>query len=324
MSGVSKKRLTPPQPRGAAAGTPPTKGILELDRFCEESIERWNEVSDDLDELQNVLYFNLEPERRRRRPDLLKALQSVEPVPMRLENWSRIVDYQWTLHPLSAAGSLTSIGGRYNPGVELDGCTFAAWPALYMAEDQATAFREKFQIEQGQKLEGLTAEELALSAGKSHTTVVLNGKLSRVFRFTATSLAPVAKEFAKIKMPGRAAQIMKKLKIKPDDLRMLTTGKQLHDVAAVHNWRVLPIQFGLPAPSHILAELIRAAGFEAIAYQSSKSSGSCLAVFVDRLAQGSFIEVVGSAPSGAITRLDATTADELTGWTQLGLKPPSY
>jgi hypothetical protein len=324
LSGVSKKRLLPPQPRGAAAGTPPNKGILELDRFSEESIERWNEVSDDLDELQNVLYFNLEPERRRRRPDLLKALQRIDPVSMQLENWSRIVDYQWTLHPLSAAGSLTYIGGRYNPGIELDGCTFAAWPALYLGVDHATAYREKFQIEQGQKLEGLTGEELALNAGKSHTTVALRGKLSRVFPFTASSLGPLAKEFAKIKMPLRAAQIMKKLKIKPADLRMLTTGKQLYDVAAVHNWRVLPIQFGLPAPSHILAELIRAAGFEAISYQSSKSSGTCLAIFVDRLAQGSFIEVVGAVPPSSIARLDVTTADELAGWTQLGLKSPSY
>ena len=96
---------------------------------------------------------------------------------MQLENWSRIVDYQWTLHPLSAAGSLTYIGGRYNPGIELDGCTFAAWPALYLGVDHARAYREKFQIEQGQKLEGLTGEELALSAGKSHTTVALHGKL---------------------------------------------------------------------------------------------------------------------------------------------------
>lgn len=323
MSGNNKKRLTPPQPRGPAAGTPPTKGILELDRFSEESIERWNELSADLDELQDVLHFNLEPERRRRRPALLEALRRIEPVSMLLENWSRIVDYQWTLHPLSAAGSLTYIGGRYNPGIELDGCTFAAWPALYLAEDHATAFREKFQLEQGQKVEGLTAEELSLSAGKSHTTVVLNGKLSRVFPFNPTSLGPVAREFAKIKMPGRVEQIKKKLKIKPDDLRMLTTGKQLHDVAAVHNWRILPIHFGLPAPSQILAELIRAADFEAIAYQSSKGSGVCLAVFVDRLAPGSFIEVVGSAPGGAVTRLDSSTADELAGWAQLGLKPPN-
>jgi hypothetical protein len=96
----------------------------------------------------------------------------------------------------------------------------------------------------------------------------------------------------------------------------------LHDAAAVHIWRVLPIQFGLPAPSQILSELIRAADFEAVAYQSSKSGGTCLAVFVDRLAPGSYIELSGTPPAGATVRLDETTAEELAGWAQLGIKPP--
>ena len=253
---------------------------------------------------------------------MIKALQQVEPVEVDLASWVRIVDYRWTLHPLSAAGSLTYIGGRYNAGVDLDGCTFDAWPALYLAQDHATAYREKFQIEQGKTVDGLTPEDLALNPGQSHSTVVLNGKLSRVFHFTPENLGPVARVLGKIKMPERAEQIKRKLRIKPADLRMLTNGKQLFDVTAVHNWRVLPIQFGLPSPSQILSELVRAADFEAIAYQSSKGAGVCVAVFVDRLAPGSFVELTGNAPPGAITRLDVDTADELAGWAQVGLKPP--
>ena len=320
MRGRSRKPA-PPAPRGAAAGTPPNKGILELDRFDKESLDRWNELSADLDELQDILYFNLEPERRRNRPELLKALHETQAEPLQLQNWVRIVDYQWTLYPLSAAGSLTGIGGRFNAGTEIDSQTFSPWPSLYLASDHATAYREKFQIEAGQMIEGLSPEELALSPGKSHTTIVLNGKLSRVFPLTAATLGPVARVLGKIKMPDRAERIKKKLKFAPNDLRMMTTGKQLHDAAAVHNWRVLPIQFGLPAPSQILSELIRAADFEAIAYQSSKSGGTCLAIFVDRLAPGSFIELSGTSPSGAIARLDETTAEELAGWAQLGIKP---
>ncbi|GAB4090385.1 RES family NAD+ phosphorylase [Hydrogenophaga soli] len=316
------RKPTPPAPRGAAAGAPPVKGILELDRFSEESLERWSELSADLDELQDILYFNLEPERRRRRPELLKALQETPAQPLELENWVRIVDYQWTLYPLSAAGSLTSIGGRFNAGTEIDSQTFSPWPCLYLASDHATAYREKFQIEAGQMVEGLRPEELALTPGQSHTTVVLNGKLSRVFTLTPATLGPVARVLGKIRMPERAERIKKRLKINPNDLRMLTTGKQLHDAAAVHNWRVLPVQFGLPAPSQILSELIRAADFEAIAYQSSKSGGTCLAIFVDRLAPGSYVELSGTPPAGATVRLDETTAEELAGWAQLGIKPP--
>jgi hypothetical protein len=276
-----------------------------------------------LDELQDILYFNLEPERRRQRLELIKALQSIKPVDLELKHWVRIVDYQWTMHPLSAAGSLTYIGGRYNAGMDIEGGASNAWPALYIAQDHPTAFREKYQLEAGQEVDGLTPEELALGVGGSHTTVVLSGKLSRVFPLSPQSLAPIARLLAKIKMPDKASRLKKKLKINPNDLRMLTTGKQLFDVTAVHNWRILPVQFGLPAQSHILAELIRAADYEAISYQSSKGHGMCLAVFVDRLAQGSFIELEDAAPAGAIRRLDEATAEELAGWTQLGLKPPA-
>ena len=227
MKGRSRKPA-PPAPRGAAAGTSPIKGILELDRFNEVSLERWSELSADLDELQDILYFNLEPERRRRRPELLTALRETTPESLQLENWVRIVDYQWTLHPLSAAGSLTSIGGRFNAGTEIDSQIFSPWPSLYLASDHATAYREKFQIDAGQMVEGLSPEELALTPGKSHTTVVLNGNLSRVFPMTPTTLGPVARILGKIKMPDRAERIKKKLKFNPNDLRMMrlrfTTG----------------------------------------------------------------------------------------------------
>ena len=72
----------------------PTKGVLELDRFNEAALETWTELSADLDELQDILYFNLEPERRRLRPDLLKALQVTQPTRLEIKNWVRIVDYQ--------------------------------------------------------------------------------------------------------------------------------------------------------------------------------------------------------------------------------------
>lgn len=321
MSGRRNHKPTPPLPRGLA-GTPPPKGILELDRFTEASVEKWNEVSADLDELNDVLHFNLEPERRRRRPDLIAALQRELPRELELQNWVRIVDYQWTLHPLSAAGSLLYIGGRYNGGRDLDRKTLDPWPTLYIAKDHPTAYREKFQLPFGPTVDGLTPEELSLGAGKSHSTVVLNGKLTRIFFMTPATLGPVAWALGHIKMPARAEQIKRKLKIKPQDLRMVTSGQQLYEVTAIHNWRVLPVQFGLPAPSQILAELVRAADFEAIAYPSNKGGGLCLAIFVDKLAPGSYIELTDKTPDGVISRLDESSADKLAGWAQIGITPP--
>jgi hypothetical protein len=121
-------------------------GLRELDRFSETSLERWNAVYQDLDELQDSLYFGLEPERRRYRPDLIAALNSVASVDLCMAGWCRAVTYRYSLAPLSCAGSLQYIGGRFNAGTELDPQTLAAWPALYLAADFETAFREKFQL----------------------------------------------------------------------------------------------------------------------------------------------------------------------------------
>jgi len=316
-----RRKPIPPTPKGAV-GIPQPKGILELDRFTESSVEKWNEISADLDELNDVLHFNLEPERRRRRPQLLDALRQINPVEFELENWVRIVDFQWSLEPLSAAGSLTYIGGRYNAGQDLDRNTLEPWPTLYIAEDYQTAYREKFQISADHSVDGLSAEELALDPGKSHSTVFLKGKLSRIFEISPQNLGPVAQILGRIKMPERAEKIKKKLKIQPQDLRMVTSGKQLYEIMVVHNWRILPVQFGLPSPTQILSELIKAAGFEGIAYPSSKNGGRCLAVFVDSLATGSFVEIKDSAPKGVISRLDDSTADVLSGWKQIGLASP--
>ena len=83
----------------------------------------------------------------------------------------------------------------------------------------------------------------------------------------------------------------------------------------VQNWRTQPVQFEVPAKSQVMAELIRAAGFEGILYRSTKGPNDCLAVFPDKLRDGSFIELEHAPPPGVRhTRLDAESADALTGW----------
>ena len=295
-------------------GAPPIRGVLELDRFSEESVERWNQLSIDLNELYDVLHFNLEPERRRRRADLIAAIKRAPATSYTLDNWVRIVSYKFSDQPLSSAGSLKSVGGRFNPGVDLEPHTMNPWSALYIAQDHATAYREKFQLHRDEKVDGLTPEELSLQTGGSYTAFLVRGTLSRVFDMTSpASLAPLATILARIKMPVRAERLKRKLKIKPDALRMVRTPKQIFEAATLHNWRVLPVQFGLPAHSQILAEMIRASGFEAISYPSSKGGKTCLAIFPDRLAAGSFIELVDEAPKSVQhRRLDVTSADDLS------------
>ncbi len=265
------------------------------------------------------MYFGVQPEQRRLRSELLAALGLTQPLPFPFLRWTRVVSYQYSIEPPSAAGSLHAYGGRFNPGVDLDLGTLNPWPALYVGEDTETALREKFQMAMNDKSGGLTAEELALTGSTSYASLAMNGDLQRVFDMTTpANLKAVAKVLGRIRMPSDARAIKKRLRIKHNDLRMITTSQQLYDAVLTKNWRMRPVQFGLPAPSHTLAELIRAAGFEAVLYRSTKGQGRCLAVFPDQLTSKSFVELADAAPAAVKwPRLDIDTADDLAGWDSL-------
>lgn len=311
-----KKRVIPSRPPPPV--NKPPRNILELDRFSEANLTRWNAASQNLDELEAVLYFNLEPERRKLRTQLIEALQSIEPLVFAIDGWVRLIDYQFGNEPLSCAGSLCSPegGGRFNAGIELDPGTLSPWPALYIAQNYETAHREKFQMESKGLVDGLTPAELALNPGVNFTALSLQGRLHRVFDLRKiSSVKPLALVLKKISMPSRARELTKKLNIPSAQLFMVKTPEQVLDTALKNNWRTLPIQFGLPSQSHILAELIRAAGFEAILYKSTKGPGDCLAIFPDMIDGSSYVELLGQAlPGIKHRRLDANSAKDLEGW----------
>lgn len=294
----------------------PPLGILELDRFTTQDLQKWEQASANLDQLWDSLYFGVEPERRKLRHQLIEAIKGVGHTSLQLDHWVRIVTYQYSLEPLTCAGSLQALGGRFNAGYELDANTMRPWPALYLAQNFETAFREKFQLATDENVDGLTPQDLSLEGAVSHTTVFVNGQLNRVFDMTAfTSLISVAKVLSKIKLPSDVAALARKLKFDRNTFLMVKTGQQLFNAAVKQNWRVLPTQFGLPAPSQILAQFIRNTGYEAILYPSSKGSGKCLAVFPANLGDDSFVQLMDEAPSEKTTkRLDQSTAAVLEGW----------
>jgi RES domain-containing protein len=297
-------------------------GILELERFTSETLNRWNALSQDLDELQAALHFGVMPEQRRLRRVLIETLQQTPRTRLVLTGWVRIVTYRYSMEPLSAAGSLHGYGGRFNAGADLDPGTLDPWPALYIAENQETAFRERFQIASTGTVDGLSPQELALAQSTSYSTVFLNGELHDLFDMTSpSSLEAVAKVLGRIRMPAKARFLQKKLRISATDLRMIRTGQQLYDNVLTRNWRTLPVQFGLPAAGHVLAELIRAAGFGGILYRSTKGPARCVAVFPGALSSDSFVELAGDAPvSVKHVRLDIDSGEELSGWDTLPMK----
>lgn len=121
-------------------------GLLELDRFNDVAIGRWLDISRDLDEMEALLFFGLQPEQRRLRPEVLESLARSPSLAVPFVDWVRIVPYRYSNSPLSCAGSMKGVGGRFNVGCELDSDTLAPWPALYLAEDYETAFRRSFSF----------------------------------------------------------------------------------------------------------------------------------------------------------------------------------
>lgn len=305
--------------RGAQRAQDPALKITLLDRFSERDLEKWNELSEDLDELQRVLFFHLQPERQRKDADLLQALSRHEPASIDLSGWCRMVDYQFSLSPLSSAGSLRGVGGRFNAGVELDRNTLVPWPALYLAETFETAFREYFQLPSDSNHSGLTPQDMALLPDVSHTNVQLQGRLVNLFDTTRPRVFDrFVAVLASIPLPHKASKLARKLRLSKGDPSMITTVAKLRMALFESNWRVLPMQFGLPSQSQIVGDLIRRAGFEGVLYRSSKADGRCVALFPEQLHANSRISLSASVPDPAvIAELTSDTADLLSGWNSL-------
>lgn len=294
--------------------------LLELDRFSKADLDGWNSLSKDLDELHAILYSGIEPQRQRYHAELIAALRSAPCAPMDFTGWVRMVTSRYADAPLAAAGSLKNFGGRFNIGTDVDNAIRSPWPALYIASDQETAYREKFGMAKDDRIDGLSAEELALTAGGSYSVFRLDGHLESVFDLAREGpLDQVCKVLRKINLPAEAARLHKRLKIRRGRDTMIRSVDRLISEVLYVNWCSLPAQFGNPAVSQILAGLIIDAGYEAIRYPSSKGNGECVAIFPHCLASdASFVTLADDAPDSVHhTRLDLSSADDLCGWESL-------
>lgn len=315
---AKSRNQEPPRTRPRASITESRPSLLELDRFSKTDIERWKRLSDDLDELNGLLYFGLEPQRQRHHAAMIAALQCVEPTRMTLSRWTRLVPFRYSNDPLSAAGSLTGYGGRFNIGRDVDKTMRAPWPSLYLGENLETAYREKFQLDRGDRVGGLSPEDLALAP--SFSAVCLNGQLERVFDVDQPdAFEGLCAVLRKMKLPAEVRRIQRRLGLPSRTVFMVYTVSHLRSEALLKNWRAMPVQFGLPALSQILASLILDAGFEAIRYPSTKGCGSCLAVFPHKLTSDQSNVALSDVPPVEVrhARLDIDTANDLCGWEML-------
>ncbi|GLQ89145.1 RES family NAD+ phosphorylase [Dyella flagellata] len=315
---MTRRRGKQPPPQHPPINeTSGVRGILELDRFSSVDLDRWKRLSADLDEYNDVLYFGIEPQRQRFKDDIRAALESVPALPVDICGWTRLVTYRFSLNPLSAAGSLTDFGGRFNIGRDVEKAMQNPWPALYIAEDFETAFREKFQIAMGATSDGLRAEEFALAPLSSFSSVQLDGHIARIFDLgEPANLEKLCAVLRKMKLPVEVSQIQKRLGLPANHAYMVREPGRLVQDVLINNWRIAPAQYGLPATSQIFASMVRDAGFEGIRYPSTKGSGYCIALFPDRIvSELTHLELHDSAPQEIKHRsISMENADQLCGW----------
>lgn len=279
-----------------------------LDRFSRVDLRRWARLARLLDTFHVRQHHFFAAERYNRRDDLLESLRQAGAVSLDLDGWVRLTDYEFSLKPLSPTGSLV-VGGRFNVGDDIDKAEIKPFPALYIAEDEETAYREKFGGPSAvDDRTGMSGADLALRASSSYTCFVLQGQLDGVFDLTdKRNVEAFVEIIRKIRPPLSLIEMARRLQMKGQ--RSITKVDHLIDVLMMVNWREWPMQYGLPANSQVFGRLLLDAGFTGVVYRSTKGRKHCCAVFTDSLWNSdSLLEIRGRVPEGAtLTRIDGKT-----------------
>ncbi len=305
MSKRRKRRRSGPQKSG-----PTSKSPILLDQFSQTSLRQWRLKHKAAHDYQTLLYFDLEGQRTTQRQQIHDVLRS-STIPFSFRDWARAVNYRYTLHPLSAIGSLKGIGGRFNIGEDVEPSTYSSFPALYLGDTNDTALAEYFQMDTGRS-NGLTREDFALTNKSAYSVVKLRGELTNIFdlrkKSNLKSFVDITKHFTISARVDQCAQIagLKHFKV-------INSVHVLYDNLLDPRWRLQPMQYDVPSNSQIFGEVLCEAGIQGIIYPSTKGSGECLVVFPSNLlAPDIYVEVVPPAPAELkLTRLDWTTWREL-------------
>lgn len=289
------------------AATPDAPSLRVLEEFDAASLSRWLQSANLLLHLHSALHFDLEPLRSQASAELVDALRQGATTPFEFQGWCRIVDWRYSLTPLSTVGSLQDVGGRFNVGNDLNAAIFTPFPALYIAEDYETALQEKFGRPLPKTTPELSPADLALRKPTSFTQCRLEGRLDSVIDVgDAAALKPFIDVIKSFAMPKSVPRISRALGFKAPPGLIRSVGK-LQQELLKPTWRTQPMQFDLPANSQVFARIAVAAGLHGILYPSSRQSGRrCLALFPQNWGGSrSFVATMDPGPAGEISRLDA-------------------
>ncbi len=280
-----------------------------LDRFSLDDIRRWKAVRDKILQYHWEYYSSLTYQRSRVGDPLRAALAEAVEGPFVFEGWQRVVKYQYALTPLSLAGSLTDIGGRFNIG-DIDPVRFTPFPALYIAADRETALQETLGQPAATEAE-LSALEFALTASDSISIVAVNGTLESVINLNhpekLEKFVRLIKDFV---VAGKLSQMTKECGWEPPEL--IRTVPQLMGGMLYRDWRQWANLYDVPVSSQIFGQLAVSAGIEGIIFPSKFNGRDNLVIFPQVFSGDSYVALAGAVPAEvAVKRLDASTAKKL-------------
>jgi hypothetical protein len=218
------------------------------------------------------------------------------------QHWQRAVKYKYGLHPLSAVGSLSMPGGRFNVGDV--NSNVPSFPALYISIDKDTALQETLGQSKN-KDPRLSPQKIALTNPESETIVSVTGSLERVFDLRSANhlrkFVNLIKGFAisaQLRNQGARLGAITDLVLKPS---------QLMKSLVADDWCLHPMVYDVPANSQIFGQMISGVGIEGTIYPSKLTKKACLAIFPRNFENSSsFIQLDHEAPDARVrTRIDA-------------------
>ena len=281
-----------------------------IEKFSDANLQTWKRVSKEFTEFHYNYFFALHALRVAKYNQLCEALKFSATLSYEIKNWSRVVDYEFSLEPLSTIGSLSWLGGRFNFGSDLDANHFNPFNALYVASTSETAFREKFSMSDSEQRGGLTREELALTNKKSFSFVSVSGKVDNLFDLTiAKNLRSFLKLTQDFDIPKEVEELASKLKI---PVSLISSTKELQISLLERNWRNWPTLYDIPSNSQVFGKILLDAGFEGVIYNSTKGTGKCLALFIQNWNNSdSYLELKKPFPNKVTNyRIDGQTWKE--------------
>jgi hypothetical protein len=296
---------------GKGATSPKRQAEIILDQFSTTDLRAWQKASDSIEEFHVRLFYHIEGLRNVHHQEIIESLQSATPFSEELERWVRIVDYKYSLKPLSAMGSIIK-GGRFNIGNDINPNAFPPFAALYIAANYSTAYAEKFGIPDTAERNGLSGSEFDLRKPSSFTSVNISGRVNNLFDISnGRNLTRFLAIIKKFKMTSELNELARKARIKPPYL--VTDLRLLKRTLLANDWRALPVQHQIPANPQVFGRLIRDAGYEGIIYPSVKGHGKCIALFPENFSgSDSYLELSDEPPDGASrARLDSQTWGDL-------------